>query len=319
VTGGRDKAIHVWSVADDSHVGNFKQHRDLVSSVTFRKGENQLYSASFDRTVKLWNVDELSYIETLFGHQDQISSIDTITRERCVTAGSRDRTLRMWKIIDESQLIFRAGGGATADDLVAMEKLKKPEKQAPLAGGSLECVAMIDEDYFLSGSDVGKKPIFTRLRAHGTGSPAADAPEGEPSHCAGITALATVRYSDLFVSGSADGHVRLWKVAENLKTFALLTTIEIPGFINSLIFFEAPALPTEAAPSSSEPAADTPAAKPTSRAEVIRAKARATAAAAAAAASNTLYLAVGVGQEHRMGRWWKMKGVKNEVRVITLG
>ena len=33
--------------------------------LAFRKGTNQLYSASHDRTVKLWNVEEKSYIETL--------------------------------------------------------------------------------------------------------------------------------------------------------------------------------------------------------------------------------------------------------------
>lgn len=64
-TGSRDNLIHIWSTESDKIVGTFKQHRDAVSGLAFRKSSNQLYSASFDRSVKVWNVDELSYIETL--------------------------------------------------------------------------------------------------------------------------------------------------------------------------------------------------------------------------------------------------------------
>ena len=34
---------------------------------------------------------------------------------------------------------------------------------------------------------------------------------------------------------------------------------------------------------------------------------------------NHLHLAVALGQEHRLGRWWRMKGVKNQLKVISLG
>ncbi len=37
-----------------------------------------------------------------------------------------------------------------------------------------------------------------------------------------ITALRTLPYSDLFVSGSWDGHVRVWKLSEDKKKFAPL-------------------------------------------------------------------------------------------------
>jgi ribosomal RNA-processing protein 9 len=55
----------VWSTAQDTLLGKLSQHRDAVSGLRFRRGHNQLYSASFDRTVKVWNVEELSYVETL--------------------------------------------------------------------------------------------------------------------------------------------------------------------------------------------------------------------------------------------------------------
>lgn len=115
-------------------------------SLAFRRGANQLYSASHDRTVKLWNVDERSYIETLFGHQDQITDIDTLARERCVTTGGRDKTARMWKIVEESQLVFR--GGATVKEKDGSGKVRYAE-------GCLDRIALVDEDMFLTGGDSG--------------------------------------------------------------------------------------------------------------------------------------------------------------------
>jgi len=34
--------------------------------------------------------------------------------------------------------------------------------------------------------------------------------------------------------------------------------------------------------------------------------------------SDCEFLVAGVGQEHRLGRWWSMKDVKNSVSVIPL-
>ncbi|KAJ3016037.1 pre-rRNA processing protein [Thoreauomyces humboldtii] len=352
-TGGRDKAINIWSVADDKHLTVFKQHRDAVAGLAFRKGQNQLYSASLDRTIKLWNIDEMSYVETLYGHQDQITCIDTLARERCITSGSRDRTCRLWKIIEESQLIFRGGGSGThesaGEDLVVMDGVKKVpklDKQAGLAGGSLDVVAMLDEEYFVSGSDTGaislwninrKKPMFTKLRAHGPGSklthghstpenpaPTADGafPEGG---CGGITSLAAVKYSDMFASGSADGYIRLWKV-DNKKKFHLIGSIPMAGFINSLAFLEAATVPSpDASLATPTPGnTSTPAPRNTAEARLARAKAALASGApvdgsAPTSKKDLLYLVAGVGQEHRLGRWWRYKGVRNAVKVVTLG
>lgn len=151
--------INIWSVATNELVGSLKHHRDAVSGLAFRQGSNQLYTASLDRTIKVWNIDELSYIETLFGHQDQITCIDTLSKERCITSGSRDRTVRLWKIPEESQLVFRGGGGGllVSEDLVVLEGLakKKTDRDQGASGGSLDVVAMVDEDTFVSGSDSG--------------------------------------------------------------------------------------------------------------------------------------------------------------------
>lgn len=164
-SGGKDKIINIWSVKENKHIVKFTQHRDAISvsesnqnhrclifnsllsfqGLAFRKGSNQLYSASYDRTIKLWNVDERAYIETLFGHQDQITDIDTLGRERCVSTGGRDKTARLWKIVEESQLVFR--GGITTKDENRSGNL--------FVEGSIDCITQIDESMFITGGDSG--------------------------------------------------------------------------------------------------------------------------------------------------------------------
>jgi len=231
-TGGADKRLIIWSAESLKPLRVFTQHRDAVTSLAFRKATNQLYSASKDRTIKTWSLDELAYVETLFGHQDEVVDVAALGMERCVSVGARDRTARVWRIIEETQLVFRGGGSS--------EK-KRPQKDDTGSvarfynEGSIDRVALIDEDTFVTGSDNGslslwslqkKKPVFTIPLAHGLDPamdpeeysanlhPSSKVPERQPRW---ITALATVPLSDLIVSGSWDGDIRVWRVSENKR------------------------------------------------------------------------------------------------------
>ncbi|CAG8773751.1 8989_t:CDS:2, partial [Racocetra persica] len=269
VSGGSDKKINIWSAKDDKLLKCFTQHKDSVSGLVFRKGNNQLYSASQDRTIKVWNIDELCYIETLFGHQDQILSIDSLSRERCVTVGSRDRTCRLWKIVEGSQLVFRGSTKIATEDGQTFKE------------GSLDVITMIDEDNFLSGGDSGaislwninkKKPVFVYNIAHGLQTYDSES-EGSIKTPYWITALATVRYSDFFASGSWDGNIRLWKLIDNIHSFVPLAEIPLVGFVNALQFVTI---------------------------------------------ENETFLLAGVGQEHKLGRWKRIKNARNGWRLIEL-
>lgn len=93
-----------------------------------------MFSASWDRSVKVWNLENLGgFVENLFGHEAEILGIDCLERERAITCGGRDRSVRIWKIPEESQLVFHAHSGC----------------------GSIECVSLINEDHFVTGSDDG--------------------------------------------------------------------------------------------------------------------------------------------------------------------
>ena len=234
VTGGADKRLIIWSADNFTPLRVFTQHRDAVTSLSFRRGTNQLYSVSRDRTIKCWSLDELAYIETLFGHQDEVVDVASLALERCVSVGARDRTARLWKVAEETQLVFRGGGVSEKRRSYGQQK-GSGDVSKIYSEGSIDRVAMVDEEMFVTGSDNGtislwalhkKKPIFSVGLAHGLDHPmkpeevSAEAvpnekvPERQPRW---ITALATVPYSDLVLSGSWDGEIRAWKVSKDKK------------------------------------------------------------------------------------------------------
>ncbi|KAI1398121.1 WD40 repeat-like protein [Hypoxylon fuscum] len=229
VTGGADKRMIVWDAKSLKPQRVFTHHRDAVTGLAFRRGTNQLYSASKDRTVKVWSLDELAYVETLFGHQDEVLDIDALAQERCISVGARDRTARLWKVVEETQLVFRGG---------SIDKKQKPniDPRSLAHEGSMDRVAMIDDELFVTGSDNGslalwsiqkKKPLYILTQAHGLEQPLlpteASAEEFPlpkvvpPPQPRWITALRTLPYSNLILSGSWDGYVRVWRLSEDKR------------------------------------------------------------------------------------------------------
>ncbi|KAL2266463.1 hypothetical protein VTJ83DRAFT_5815 [Remersonia thermophila] len=257
VTGGADRRLVVYNASDLTPIRAFTQHRDAVTGLAFRRGTNQLFSCSRDRTVKVWSLDELAYIETLFGHQDEILDVDALGQERCVTVGARDRTARYWKVAEESQLVFRGGGGDGGGGS-SSKKHKLPPGMDPASAaheGSMDRVAMIDDEIFVTGSDNGdlalwsiqrKKPLHVVPRAHGIEPPmkpsdaSADenpdpkvVPAPQPR---GITALRTIPYSDVILSGSWDGCVRVWRLSEDkrkIEAVGVLGSDAVPAVVSA--------------------------------------------------------------------------------------
>ncbi|GAA5925462.1 ribosomal RNA-processing protein RRP9 [Sporobolomyces koalae] len=321
---GKDKVLGCWNVEGDGikWARGLGGHKDKLASIAFRLGTQQLYTSSFDRTVKLFDLSTFSYVETLFGHQDCIQAIDALRGELAVTAGGRDKTLRYWKVMEESQLVFRGGGGSRirnvlegADEEEGMEeeerrrrrKIRELEaQQVKFVEGSIDCVAMVDDTTLLSGGDSGsiclwtitkKKPIHTVQFAHGFNEHVSET-EGVIGTPRWITSLATLPYGDVFASGSWDGQVRLWKIDERIRSFSLLTTIAAPGFVNSLQLI-APSL------------------RPTKENHLPRLDGKKQEQDAHKGSKNLVVVA-GVAKEPRLGRWMRFKDGKEGALVAVI-
>lgn len=152
----------------------------LPKGLSFQLGTENFYTSSLDRTISIFSTSTLSHLESLYGHQDGSPSVSALRGENLVSAGSRDRTVRYWKVAEESQLVFRGGGASKGvweddDDVLDEQERKavvegregegraKRERRKRREGkqkerfreGSIDCVAMVDEQHFISGGDSG--------------------------------------------------------------------------------------------------------------------------------------------------------------------
>jgi len=343
VSGGKEKWIGIWDAEKLVPVKSLGGHRDSITGLVFRKATNQLFSVSLDRSVKLFDLSPeiMGYVETFFGHQDSALSIDSLRNETAVTCGGRDQTCRFWKVAESTQVAFRGGGTSKLRDVIegAVDGMDEDVDEGKAKGnaskgdasgekryveGSIDCVAMVDESTFVSGGDSGsisvwstqkKKPVFTQPLAHGLHE-MESATEGLLKTPRWITSLATLPYSDIIVSGSSSGDVRIWKLEVNAKTNAstsnkkpfslvLLGSVPAPGVVNSLQVLSIPQATVgqftwaqrtqqHATPQSAQP-----------NGIVSQNK------------TDSVLIVAGLGQEPRLGRWIRVKegGAANVTKV----
>lgn len=249
VTGGNDARLIIWS-AENLSCLKVLETRAAVNSITFRRGTDQLYAACADLRIRMFSINQFAQLEILYGHQENITDISALGRESCVSVGSRDKTAMFWKIAEESRLTFRGGD--------AEKKKKKTddavESDVPFhAEGSIDVVSMVDESHFVTGSDNGnvalwalskKKPTFTQRVAHGL------LPQFKPSQASAetqedvaarqiperqpywITAIYSVPYSDVFITGSYSGEIKVWRIdRESFRRFSLLGSVAVKGVV----------------------------------------------------------------------------------------
>lgn len=300
VTGGRDRRLVVWSTATLSGIKvlETRDKKGVVTGLAFRRGTNELYASCADLKVRSYNIDHQSAVETLYGHQDAVSDVSALAQERCVTVGSRDRTAMLWKISEESRLTFRGGES---------EKNRKKNAGSTTATfeGSMDCCSMVDDSHFITGSDNGtialwstqkKKPVYSVSQGHGIEDPLpaslasaetnghpVEIPPPQPRY---ITALHAVPYSDVFFSGSWSGEVKVWKIAQDLRSFECIAVIPgIKGFVNRISVAE----------------------RQTQGASVSGANGKV-----------DMSIVVAVSKEPRLGRWKTQKKGKNGILVVKI-
>lgn len=251
VTGGLDGRLIIWS-AENLTCLKVLETRGAVNAITFRRGTDQLYAACADLRIRTFSINQYAQLEILYGHQDNITDISALAKEACVSVGSRDKSVMYWKIAEESRLTFRGGDSEK-------KSFKKNAASAEVSDvpfhseGSIDVVLMIDESHFVTGSDNGnislwsrskKKALFTQRVAHGLlpqFTPAQASAETEESKAARqippaqpywITSLYAVPFSDIFISGSYDGQVRVWQLErENFRSFNLLGSLSVKGCV----------------------------------------------------------------------------------------
>jgi ribosomal RNA-processing protein 9 len=298
VSGGADCLVRLWDVEARQLLDTFSGHREPVTGVAFRRNSHQFFSTSVDRTVRVWDGDERLYMDTLFGHQAAVQALAAFSKERCVTVGS-DRTLRVWKILQESQLVFR---GHKA---------------------SIDCLAMLDEAWFVTGSQDGAVALWsaTRKRPHAVVPSAHKTPLGNGGW---VSACAALPLTDLVATGACDGSVRLWRADRKQGRLVPATFVfgaGAPGVRKAKLQKDAP---EDADEHSGEAVAKAELETTLMPTTAYQAAMKASSIAAdgfvngLAFAPNGSFIVAALSREHRLGRWSTVRSAKDGLLLTRL-
>ena len=188
-------------------------HQDHVLGLDALRGETCVTVGGRDKTARYWKIVDETQLVFRGGGRSRVREV--------LEGGLRGD--------DE-------GDDDDEDGIDHVSRSKGKEREKKFIEGSLECVAMIDETTFISGGDSGcvfflrcsvkiadvflfrsiclwttlkKKPVFTQAIAHGFHETQSST-EGLIQTPRWVTALTSLRYSDIIASGN----ILFWKSAD---------------------------------------------------------------------------------------------------------
>lgn len=161
-----------------------------------------------------YNLNEMMYLETLYGHQFGVTDLDCHRKELPISVG-RDRTARAWKLAEDTHLIFRGGAKVMSAD----------------------CVNVIKDDWYLTGHEDGHLGLWMTEKKRAVASvDLAHGSDGDVGR--GISSIGVLKGSDLAITGSYDGYLRLWKAMTGstlgARSLEPLGAIPLDGYINGI-------------------------------------------------------------------------------------
>ena len=182
--GGADNAIRIFNVGSGQLELLIEQHADWVTALAFRADGGQLASASRDKSARLFNTRTGELESAYLGHGEAVFAITIAPDKAQIFSAGRDRKIHQWDI-------------------------KEAKKAAEIDGFSGEVFQLIaaDGQLFSAASD-------GQVRQHASAGKQAELTRTFTGHQDFVYALAFHAGTKRLASGSYDGEVRVWNVAD---------------------------------------------------------------------------------------------------------
>ncbi|XP_071809622.1 U3 small nucleolar RNA-interacting protein 2-like isoform X1 [Asterias amurensis] len=286
---------------EDTHKG----HTTHILALAISSDGQFLASGCRSKLIHIWNPSNGELLHTFRGHRDTVSGLTFRKGTHTLYSASHDRTAKVWNVDEMAyvETLFGHQDSITAIDSLSRERaitsggrdnsirvwkvIEESQLVYNTQGGSVDCVKLINEEHFISGSDDGsislwsvlkKKPAAVVKNAH---SPKYDHISSDVSQ----KMETVISHEENWISSVAALQSSDLVASAGSKDSKIRLWQCSEGF-RSLI--------------------------PLAGIEV------AGFVNAMQFTSDGSLLVAGVGQEHRLGRWWKLKQAKNNIVIIGL-
>jgi Tol biopolymer transport system component/mono/diheme cytochrome c family protein len=196
-TAGGDRTIRVFEVETGKLVTQIEDHADWIFGIGFSPDGKRLASASRDKTAKVFDIEKKESLVTFPGHAQPVYTVSFTPDSKGIATGGEDSRIRIWNPDNDAKSIREVGGfGGTVFKLMFT-----PDGKSLLACSADKAISVFD----------AKGSPQRRLEGHNDW----------------IYALAISRDGKTVASGSWDGEVKLWNLADGKL---IRTIVAAPGY-----------------------------------------------------------------------------------------
>jgi WD40 repeat protein len=249
-SGSDDGCLKTWGLETGSKRHSVEAHRRRLNDIAIGPATGRIATAGEDATVKIWDAGTLGLLNTFLGHSGAVQSLAFGPQEAWLASAGADGSLRLWDLgggrkkddvswEHEGSILgigFDEGRGIVAtvgeDTTVRIWSQRQGDHQTTLRGhlGPVYTVLPLKKDILVSASgdrtikiwEISSSRLVRTLGQPLSGAMAAVTSAGgaipfstdmKGGHSGPVTCLGRIS-DDLVISGSRDGTLRMWEVAE---------------------------------------------------------------------------------------------------------
>lgn len=98
VSGGDDRTVKLWDLAQKQCIFTFSDHLDTVNKVKFHPDGTCIAAGSADRKIKVWDIRSQRLLQHYDAHADSVTSISFHPSGMYLLSSSNDSTLKIWDL-----------------------------------------------------------------------------------------------------------------------------------------------------------------------------------------------------------------------------